>query len=828
MATAAESLSSPHIVVVDDNPDDRLLVTRGLLRQWPGCHVEAVAEPLALEAALRQAPPDLVITDYQLQWGTGLEVFARVRAAWPDCPVVMFTGTGSEEVAVAALQSGLDDYVLKSPRHYAVLPERVRLVLERARDRTRLAAAQAALAASDARLRSVTDQLREVIFQLDAEGCCQLLSRAWTRITGLPVAECIGRPFDTFVHADDRAAALDRYLALMHGGTDLQRSVLRLLRADGSLRWVEVHARPSSDAEGRVNGLAGTLTDITARHQAEAKLRLYATVFERSADAIYVTDADGTIVAVNQAFSRITGYSAAEAEGCTPRLLKSGHQDRAFYEGLWGDLLRSGHWRGEIWDRRRDGSQFPSWLSLAAVHDEAGATTHFIAIQSDLSERKQAEARIHFLSQHDALTGLPNRALLAERIEQALGVARREGGTVAVLHLDLDRFKVVNDSLGPTAADQLLRGMAERLHLSLRIGDTLARQGGDEFLAVARCRGGAAEATQFARRLLGVVSEPLDAGERDLSLTGSIGISLFPDDGGDADTLLKAAGSALHTVKARGGNGYALHTPELAVQAQERLRLETALRGALDAGEFQLHYQPQLDLASGRLFGVEALLRWQHPEFGHIPPQRFIPLAEETGLIVPIGDWVIARACRDLADWGAQGIAPPRVAVNLSARQFAQPQLFARVKALLEASGLPPGRLEVEITESLLMQDPEATVATLRAFVELGVSVSIDDFGTGYSSLSYLRRFPIHTLKIDRSFVIELGHDASDAAIVSAIIAMAHRLGLQVIAEGVETAAQRDFLAAEGCDAIQGYWLARPMPAAACAEWMRGHDAQAA
>ena len=554
--------------------------------------------------------------------------------------------------------------------------------------------------------------------------------------------------------------------------------------------------------------------EIRVRRAAETELKLAAQVFESSAEAIMITDAANLILSVNESFTRMTGYSADEVRGQSPVMIASGRHDPEFFKTLYDTLLKHGHWQGEIWNRRKNGEVFPQWQGVSVVRDEDGKITQYVSISSDITARKASEERINFLSHYDTLTGLPNRTLLQDRVNQAMMVADLYGSKVSLMSLDLDRFKLINDSLGHQMGDRLLIEVVNRLKLIVRSADTISRQGGDEFVIVLQDDSGLTAASKVAQKIQERMATMFEIDGHEIRVTSSIGIAVYPDDAGDLETLLKRCDIAMYHAKESGRATYRFFTPELNIDTSERMVMESELARAVDRQEFVLHYQPQIDLASGRVIAAEALVRWMHPEKGLVPPARFIPVAEETGLIVPLGDWVLCEACRQARAWQDAGHAPMVVSVNLSGVQFRRPGLVARVAEVLSQFGLAAEILELELTESILVQDAQEVLQTLRELKALGVKLAIDDFGTGYSSLSYLKRFDVDKLKIDQSFVRDLCTNPEDAAIVQAVIQLGLGLNLAIIAEGAETAEQVQMLRDKGCQQVQGYFFSRPLPAA--------------
>ena len=555
---------------------------------------------------------------------------------------------------------------------------------------------------------------------------------------------------------------------------------------------------------------------LTAISSAEEDLKLRDRAIESSVSAICITDnlaPDNPIVYVNPAFARITGYSSQEVLGRNPRLLQGTDLAQPELITIRAALRDQRPCHVVLRNYRKDGSMYWNELNISPVRNDAGAVTHYIGVHSDITDAKTHQDELARQANHDSLTGLPNRNLLRDRIDHTCARTQRYGDFAAVAFLDLDNFKVVNDSLGHSLGDHLLRAVAARLESSLRAMDTVARMGGDEFVLVLSDQKSEQSVSGELQRIVELFSQPFAVDGRDVFITASIGVALYPQDARDPESLMKSAELAMYRAKESGRNTYQLYTVEMQTRVTERLALESRLRRALERGEFSLHYQPQVDLRSNRIFGCEALIRWTQAELGMITPAKFVPLAEETGLIVPIGEWVLRTACRQCKIWQDAGLPAVTVAVNISARQFREKKLLQLVAAILAETGLAPSLLELEVTESVIMHDAQHVIADLQAFRDMGVSLSVDDFGTGYSSLSYLKRFPVDRLKIDQSFVRDLSTDADDAAIAQAIITLGHTMNLRVIAEGVETPEQLAFLRRNQCDEMQGYLLGKPMPA---------------
>ncbi len=715
-------------------------------------------------------------------------------------------------VVVGLLVIGLGGLVL---RHYL---NRLRLEEEVRQQAWERELARRDARSREARLQALVNSIQDIIFVFDAEGrftyvhaadpgelmadAASFLQRHYREVLPAPMALQLDEAFEALQRGDGPVAY--DYTLHLHGEPRQFHSVLSPLREPGETQ---------GDGAG---GALALVRDVTDERATEAQLRIAATAFETHLGML-ITDGSGRILKVNETFTRITGYSEAEVLGRNPRLLSSGLHDETFYRRLWRSVLSSGSWQGEVWNRRKNGELFPEWLTLSAVRDAAGKPTHFVATFSDLTERKAAEEEIHQLAFFDPLTGLSNRRLMLDRLELALKDSYRSGQIGALIFIDLDHFKQVNDTLGHHAGDQLLREVAHRYEEVLRETDTLARLGGDEFAVLLHDLGQEPDAVaviaeRVANKLLSVMQTPIRLGEERVSVSASLGITLFRDHETTLDEIMQQADMALFQAKAAGRNTLAFFDPDMQVRLQARARLEADLRQALPNGELRLHYQPQVD-DRGRPVGVEALVRWMHPVRGQVSPDEFIPLAEENRLIVAIGYWVLEQACRQLSAWAADSARSAlSLSVNVSPLQFREPDFVERVLECLETTGAPANRLKLEVTESLFLEGREEARERMLRLREYGVRFSLDDFGTGYSSLAYLKRLPLDQLKIDQSFVCDLLEDEASEAIVASTIALAQSLRLEVVAEGVENEAQRDWLLAHGCRTFQGYLFARPAP----------------
>jgi diguanylate cyclase (GGDEF)-like protein/PAS domain S-box-containing protein len=709
--------------------------------------------------------------------------------------------------------------------------DQVTRIIGVAKDVTEQIEASESLRDSEQRYRMLAESISDVIFSTDSRMTLNYVSPSVQGVLGYDVEWIFQNGWQSTIANPQQLTgiyslmervgeALDQpdQLALLRNQVQTQLFLFDCLRADGRKIPIELRLVLVWDEHGAFEGVLGVGRDISQQRRAEKDLRMAATVFEHSTSAILITDPAGYIVQANEAFSRVSGYAVEQVLDQLPNMLTVDDQQEAHLRYVLMQLSQHSTWEGEVWLRRRNGEHYPAWVGITAVLDDEGDLASYVCFFSDISERKASEQRIHRLAYYDALTHLPNRTLFQDRLHTALQAAERQKSWVVLMFLDLDRFKPINDSLGHAAGDRMLKEMATRLLDCVDDDDTVARMGGDEFTLLLQPRANREialnRAIHVAEQILASLVKPFVLEGREFFVTASIGIALSPQDGNELSQLMKNADTAMYHAKERGKNNFQFYQADMNASALERLELESDLRHALEQNEFVLYYQPQFSGDGKRLTGAEALLRWRHPRRGLVPPGDFIPVLEELGLVVDVGDWVIREACRQLKTWHQARLRVPKVSVNISARQFSDGQLGMRIATILRETGLPPACLELELTESILMREVSEAMQILDGLKNLGLSIAVDDFGTGYSSLNYLKQFPIDVLKIDRTFVDGLPSGEQDAQIARAIIAMAHSLNLAVIAEGVETHEQLDFLREHGCDEVQGYLFGRPMPAA--------------
>lgn len=700
---------------------------------------------------------------------------------------------------------------------------RARRIVGTTADITPVKRAEAAVTTLKDFYAAVLANIRSAVAVTDAGHCVRYSNSALAAMLDVPADALLGLQLPEQLPGYSGSQLPQLYRQAFDEQRPVPYRELALTTAQGERRFCNGWLIPLYK-QGQFDGMLLTFEEMTAQFEAERQLRHAASVFDSSLAAIMICQPDGTITQVNPAFTAITGYSPAEALGHTPRLLKSGRHDEHFYQQLWRTLECDGRWQGELWNRRKNGEIYIARQVITAIRDDQGQAINYVSMLDDISQQKASEEQIRQMAYYDALTGLPNRTLLKDRAEKLFANAERAGSMIAVLFIDLDHFKTVNDSLGHLAGDNLLITVSRRLESTLREEDTVGRLGGDEFLVLARCHN-ADDAALIASRLITTIDQPMMLENQAVTLTPSVGIALYPRDGHDFNELLKHADSALYRAKDGGRNGYHFFLPEMQQAALNRLLLENELRQAIEQQQLQIHLQPQLSLSSGTVIGAEALVRWYHPERGLIGPDQFIPLAEQSALIIALGDYVLRESLRWLQLFNQAG-HQLHFAVNLSVRQLANAQFSQQLQQRLTEHGISASQLELELTESMLASEVPAVRQQLVEIQQLGVQLSIDDFGTGYSNLSYLKSFPIAKLKIDRSFVMDLLTDDDDRAITRAIIDMGHALGLRVIAEGVEQQEQTELLALMGCDEFQGYLLSKPLPPAALLDWL--HQRQAA
>lgn len=795
------------VLIVEDDEAARL--TTSITLERAGYQVLEAGDCASARALFAESRPAIVLLDVLLPDGDGYSL-CREFLAQPhgrDLPIAMVTGLDDINSIHQAYESGATDFITK-PVSWGTLPYRVHFIL-------RAKHALNAASISEGKTRALLAGIPDIILRIDRAG----------RVIDIQVGAYVNEMEEWMVHDSGT------------GEGNLPGPVYRILAPHidqvfaGSgeqlveFEWSQTEAKPRA-WEARLilreqYEVVMVIRDITQRKQQEAELRLWGKVFEGSNEAILITDAQLNIILVNKTYEKIMGFTEGEVLGVDTAKVGIQLHSHSFFRNLLSVLKERGYWQGELINRRKNGEKFPTWYSISQVLDSEGQVENYIAIFSDISERKKSRERIDFLAHHDSLTELPNRTLLNDRLDMAINTARRRKEKIGILFIDLDRFKNINDSLGHAAGDQILRQTAERLSAAVRTDDTVARLGGDEFVVLlprVRDERSLAEVATKLRDELGV---PFMLEDMPLHLSPSIGIAVYPDDGDNPDTLIKNADAAMYLAKEKGRNNYQFYTPLLNVRTLDRLKLEFDLRSAVEQKQFELHYQPQITAGSKKLYGAEALVRWRHPERGLVPPNHFIPLAEETGLITRIGAWVIEEAARQVSNWHQAGHTDLVISVNISALQFHQADFLAQVQTQLAEAGTQPSSLELELTESMLMGDMEVSIQVLQAFRDLGYRIAIDDFGTGFSCLNYLRRLPVNILKIDQSFVRDMQSDKASLAIVSSIIKLAQSLGMETIAEGVETAEEAALLVSQGCRLMQGYYYSKPLPAAQFETWLQ-------
>jgi diguanylate cyclase (GGDEF)-like protein/PAS domain S-box-containing protein len=822
-------VAKPQILVVDDDLLSLELLLTILAEEYTVLTAQNGQEALDL---LSRVKPDLILLDIVMPGMDGYELFQRIREL-PQCvsiPILFLTGMAEHECEVQGLKMGAADYITK-PYNPHIVRLRVKNHLQMKHQMEQLTVISTEQRSTLHFLRLIADTVPDLIWSKDANGCYLFANRAICEklLIASDTDEPIGKN-DLFFAQRQRQMHTERDNWHTFGElcVNSDQTVLETLEpgrfdeygnVQGSYLHLDVFKAPLLDEQGRLLGTVGCGRDVTRERQLEQEqgmiqkqLRLAYSVFKNSSEGIVVTDHEETILLVNQAFSEVTGYSTAEILGQTPRLLKSERHDPDFYQTMWRSLQETGQWRGEIWNRRKNGEIYPELLSVNAVRDGQGQVCNYVAVFTDISKMKYAEDQLEYLAWRDPLTDLPNRHMACSYLAQALGRAQRSGHLLALLCLGLDRFKDINDCFGHTTGDSLLHQVSLRLRERMRQADMVARLGSDEFIILLEDLTDYTRIGQVADDIIALLREPFVQEEgSELQIGTSIGIALFPHHGQTNMELLQRSEAALFQAKQQGRSCYAFYTEAMTHKAIERVQLGIRLRRAIELHELQVVYQPQTELESGAIVGAEALMRWQSRELGIISPARFIPLAEELGCIAEMGEWILREVCRQGRIWLDQGLRPVTLAVNLSPIQFQQEDIKQTVAGILAETCFPAELLELELTESALMQQGRRTIELLKNLRELGVRLALDDFGTGYSSLAYLKHFPLHLLKIDKSFIDEIHLDTKDMQLVSTIILMAKSMGFKVLAEGVELQQQLDTLKGLKCDLYQGYLKSKPL-----------------
>ena len=800
------------ILMVEDSPTDAELAVRELKRAGMTCEFMRVETEQDFRSQIQAYHPQLILSDYSLPQFDGMSALHIARELAPEIPFIFVSGTIGEETAIHSLKNGAADYIIKN--NLSRLPSAVSSALERAEEKVLHKRMERELENSNRLFRVFMQNLPALAFIKDQQGRYIFANASTVSALQLPHDEIIGKQDHMLFPPQLAQDMRDAEQQTLAQGEAVQH-MRQFTQAEEVKLWL-LTTFPVQDIDGNFKHIGGIGIDITEQRKAEEALLLRNHAIEASATPILIVDVTQSampLIYVNRAFELVTGYTAQEAVGRNCRFLQGHDHDQPELEKIRTAIRERCPGYAILRNYRKDGSLFWNELYVAPVPDpHGGQPRYFVGVQKDITEIRQYQEALERQANYDALTGLANRNLLKERMQQAISEARRHNWTFSVAFIDIDNFKRVNDSMGHGAGDELIRLLGQRLQSCLRDGDTVARLGGDEFVLLLTSQSLDESIHTVVQRIRNTIINPFIISGKQLTITCSIGLANFPHDGRHADTLLSNADSAMYQAKASGSNNFRFYAKEMNAELGQRLSLENDLWHALENQQLVLHYQPQVCMRNSQIIGMEALIRWQHPKLGMIPPLQFIPLSEDDGLIVPIGIWVMETAAQQNRQLQLAGYPPIRVAVNLSVRQLEQKDLVHCIEKTLEHSGLDPQCLELEITESMLMHNIEESIMTLNRISELGVQLSLDDFGTGYSSLSYLKRLPINRLKIDKSFINDITTTNNDAIIARSIIAMAHSLEIQVIAEGVESADQYAFLLEHGCDEVQGYLLSRPRP----------------
>jgi diguanylate cyclase (GGDEF)-like protein/PAS domain S-box-containing protein len=795
------------ILVIEESEYEHELVRKALLRGGLELSTQRIDSLDSLKKALKSKEWDLILSTTDISQCPPNASLKYLQDQKLDIPFILVSDHIGEEKVVSLLKAGANDFV--NFKNLTRLAPTIERELKEAAVRREAEETKQALHRSENRYRQLVDDSPTPILLLQDEKIVFLNKAAKQTLAISEGEQLISKPLSELLHDGPPELMKSQVKLLRNHNSRPYQAAFK--RADGVIILVEVFVSPADHEGAPATQLV--FTDVTQRKDSDVKLQQAVQIIEHTMEGVLITDGEGMIDSVNPAFSEITGYSEQEIISRHPRILISNRHSPEFFDELWNEVNQTGSWRGEIWNQRKNGEVYPAWMTISCVQDERGGIAHYVAVFSDITSIKQTQSQLEHLAHHDSLTNLPNRLLFEDRLEHAIAQAKRQKRQLAVLFLDLDRFKNINDSLGHAMGDELLKEVAARLQHILRDDDTAARLGGDEFTVLVENIEDPSQAAVVASKIQEKFKTPFKIAGRELHITTSIGISIYPEDGKDVADLTKNADAAMYQAKEQGRNSYRYYTSELTRTAFERLLLETELRSALQQNQLLLYYQPQISLHNGEMTGAEAVLRWHHPRLGIIPPARFIPLAEESGLIHEIGNWVLQEACEQTRYLNRQGLFQGRMAINLSVRQIMQTDLILRFEEIIGESGCPPDMLQLEVTEGIFMGQMKHSVPVLDVFKKLGVSIAIDDFGTGYSSLSYPKQLPIDKLKIDRSFIRDMPHDSDAVAITQAIVSLGKNLGLRITAEGIETMAQQSLLQKMGCQEGQGYLYSPPVPA---------------
>ena len=832
------------VLLVEDNPGDIRLV-RELLSESQHTLFNVTLECAdSLSAAIERLVKDgidLVLLDLSLPDSHGLSTFEKVHSLVPQMPIIVLSGLADEELSIEAVKNGAQDYLVKGQVDGSTLIRSIRYAIERQR-------IEWSLYESEDRYKNLVQLMPDIIYTIDPGGKFTFINEA-VRTLGYGPEELLGKHFSIIIDPADIEAVSSTAVLPKHAGKkgpkekapklfDERRTGERKTKGleiriraknveseiSGKMKWINnetvfIEVTSSGQYDKDVHkkgkkflGTIGVIRDITDRQQAYDQIRKLSRAVEQSPSVVMIMDTRGIVEYVNPKFTQQTGYIPEEVIGEDPNILKSDTVPPGNYKQIWEDIISGKEWEGEFTNVKKNCELYWEFVQISPIRNSNGEITHVIKVSEDITERKKAEETIQRMAYYDNLTGLPNRTLFNDRLTQAIAHAQRKNEILAVLFLDLDRFKLINDTLGHAMGDKLLQSVSNKLKEYVRKDDTVSRSSGDEFTLLFTGITNTKDVEMMAQKIIKALRQPFVFGNHELNITTSLGIAIYPKDGKNGETLLKNADTAMYHAKERGRDNFECYNHSLHEKATKKLLLDTKLRLALEKDQFILHYQPQIEIHTEQIVGVEALLRWQHPDLGLVSPMDFISTAEGSGMIVPIGEWVLRTACMQIKSWQNLGIPPIRISVNLSAQSFIRQNLVEVINKTLKQTGVSPHLLEIEITESTIMKNIESTIYKLSKLKELGINISIDDFGTGYSSLSYLRKFPIHTLKIDGSFIRDILGNQDDAAIVTAIIAMAKKLRLKLVAEGVETKEQLAFLKQQKCDMAQGYLISRPLP----------------